>query len=188
MIYKKISLSSTQIKEASDFSNSISTTHYSNRNQFDNEKRKQDQLIGKLGEFASFEYLKQYNISTPDCKIYSSNNKSWEADLHSKENNFHIKSQSLEQSKRFGMSWIFQFDRGKDLEIFNNKSNKDFVVFVVVSNKMEQVNSYICACVSVPFLHENNLFEEPVSNKLKGIKKAVYYSSLLKFESNLWQK
>ena len=55
---KSIIFTEKQINECLDFANLIDTSYYANRAQINSDKRKNDQIIGKLGEIAVYESLK----------------------------------------------------------------------------------------------------------------------------------
>jgi len=70
---EKIKFSEEEVASCEDFSQKVDTTLYARRNQSDNEKRKKDAKIGKLGEIAAFNFLKEKypDLSSPDFNIYS---------------------------------------------------------------------------------------------------------------------
>lgn len=157
------------------FSNLVDTSLYVIRSQqFDNEKRKFDTLVGKLGEVASYIFLKNktINLSKPDFSIYENKNKSWDYDLKSQEYNFHIKSQEIQQSQKFGLSWVFQ---KQDKHIFTEYKNNDYVVFVSVDIKQKIYS--IKSIYQIEFLHKNNLFM-PLKLPYLCDKLAVYHEHL----------
>jgi len=144
-----------------------------------------DQRIGKLGEIAVFNFLKDSYpcISYPDFNIYDVKNKSWKSDLQIPSCGYqiHVKSQNVLQSIKYGESWIFQYGDGKsksyDKEIFDNKLSEDiFVAFVVVD--LHYKTATVKAIPSLKFLHENKLFKKPVKN-FNSTKLAVYYKDIL---------
>lgn len=171
-----------EFKKCKDFSESIDTSFYSRRNQTNNEKRKKDQLIGKLGEIISFNYLitKINDLSYPDFNIYDKKNKSWDFDLKSNSYNIHVKSQDIEQSKRYGESWIFQAGgkyKGYDKEIFDRITKNQYVCFCIIdlSNKSGCLKSI----VDLDYIHNNNLFKLPKLPIFQEMnKKAVYFDDI----------
>ncbi|MCZ2224432.1 MAG: hypothetical protein LC122_12485 [Chitinophagales bacterium] len=172
-----------EINKCREFSEKIDTSFYAARNQFDNEKRKNDQLVGKLGEILSFNYLKDKvnNLTYPDFKIYDKKNKSWDFDLKGDKANIHVKSQNIIQSNRYGESWIFQAGNKKyknyDKEIFDKISDNQYVCFCIVD--LKEFVGYLKIIVSLDVLHNNNLFKLPKLEKLQQANKlAVYYSDL----------
>ncbi|NBU99643.1 MAG: hypothetical protein EBS19_15780, partial [Spirochaetia bacterium] len=180
-----------EIDQVLDFANKIDTSYYAKRSQFDSEKRKQDQVVGKLGEIATYNALKEkYNdLSSVDFLIYEKNQKSWDFDLKANNINLHTKSQNIVQSKKYGQSWIFQkgngVNRHYDKEVFDRISPNQYVSFVLVDlNKYE---AEIKAIVSLDFLHKKDLFKLPVLERLRlSNKVAVYYDDIKEYPTQLW--
>ena len=178
----KYSFSEEEIKLVKDFSIKINTTYYSNRNQFDNDKRTTDQIVGKLAEIAIFNLLKDKvkSITYPDFTIYSNDRKSWLSDLKAGKINIHSKAQSLEQSKIFGLSWIFQIN---DKHIFSQFTDNDYVIFVVID--LVKYDAEIKSIAQVSSLHDEKLFKDPKIKSLVGNKKAIYFDDLKKLNMTL---
>jgi len=175
-------LDNQTMEKINTFSNAIDTSFYASRNQFDPSKRTRDQVVGKMGEFATYHYLKHIypNLSEPDLKIYTISKKSWDFDLKSEDPqlNLHVKSQSLESGQRYGVSWIFQ---NGDHEIFNSTKQNQYISFV--SADMNNTKCTIQAVVKLEHLHENKLFKLPVLKKLQEMNKlAIYFDDLKKFQ------
>lgn len=172
-----IKLSGQEIDICEKFSNEVDTSFYQKRNQLDEEKRKLDTKIGKLGEIAAYHYFKvKYpDISYPDFTILSAKQKSWDYDLKCSEMNIHIKSQDKQQSSKFGESWMFQLN---DSHIFKNYTDKDYVAFVVVD--LQKNIALIKSVMAVKDLHKLNFFEKPRKKELRDNKATVYYKSLTK--------
>lgn len=187
----QIKFTQPEIEQVLDFANKIDTSHYAKRSQFDNEKRKQDQIVGKLGEIAVFNTLKaKYDtLSSPDFNIYEKSKKSWDFDLKANNINLHVKSQNLVQSKKYGQSWIFQkgngVNRNYDKEIFDKISPNQYVSFVLVD--LDKYEAEIKAIVTLDFLHKKDMFKPPVLEKLRiANKMAVYYNDIKEFPNLLW--
>ena len=182
---KSIIFTEKQINTCIDFANSINTSYYASRSQINDDKRKNDQLIGKLGEIATYEILKYKlpNLTYPDFKIYEAKGKSWAFDLMTTDVNLHVKSQSAESGKRYGISWIFQ---STDKEIFGRVTPNQYISFVTINLQIKQ--AIIRAIVKLDFLHDNNLFDYPKLDYLKtNNKRAVYLDSLQKFTNEeIW--
>ncbi len=180
--------SAEELKICSTFAENVDTSFYAKRNQFNNEKRKKDSLIGKLGEFAVWNFLKKYytgipvDISPPDVKIYSAKEKSWDFDLKTPDMNVHVKSQDIEQGKRYGISWLFQFGDGSkrsyDKEIFDRLSNKQYVAFVTVD--LTNNKAILRAFTNLDDLHESKMWKSPKLDKLKVANKIAVYLEDLK--------
>ncbi len=174
-----------------DFADKIDTSYYASRSQSDSKKRKNDQIIGKLGEVATFNYLKdKYPMLTPpDFRILSKKDKSWDFDLKAESINLHVKSQDLKVSKTFGESWTFQrgsaTNKNFDLEIFERKTPNQYASFVIVdlANQLATIK----AIVEVDFLFKKDLFKLPVLSKLRDNNKSVvYYRDMKEFTTKLW--
>ena len=94
---------------------STNVEEYAKRNQTDIELIKKQIYEGKLAEWATCKFYKDMKMdhcTEPDMKIYSKDEKSFDADLHIKFRNFrrniHVKSQNESSAKRFGTSFLFQ--------------------------------------------------------------------------------
>jgi hypothetical protein len=186
-----IKFTQPEIDQVLDFANKIDTSYYAKRSQFDNEKRKQDQIVGKLGEVAVYNYLKEKysEITAPDFQIYKKNEKSWDFDLKGNEKNVHCKSQNISQSKRYGQSWIFQkgngVNRHYDKEVFDRLSTNQYVSFILVD--LDKYEAEIKAIVTLDFLHKKDMFKLPMLEKLRFANKvAVYYNDLKEYPNLLW--
>jgi hypothetical protein len=172
-----IKLEDDIIKKINQFAESINTGFYSSRNQGNNDKRITDQKCGKFGEYGVFFYLKSKNInvSEPDCKIYKVREKSWSPDLKiiDTDTNIHVKSQSIQSGKRYGVSWVFQKN---DKHVFNTDSNNQYVSFVSVDLIKNECD--IKSIVKLDILHNENLFKAPKLDYLKKNKCAIYYNDI----------
>jgi hypothetical protein len=164
------------LDKVKEFSEAIDTSYYAKRNQNNNEKRKKDQLIGKLGEFAVYSlYKEQYpGLSEPDLNIYSAKKKSWDFDLKAPTINLHVKSQDIEQGKKYGVSWIFQVG---DKEIFNSTVPSS-IAFTTVDIKSGFVN--VLGITAVDTLHNKKLFKLPKLEYLQKMNKVAVYLDDLK--------
>lgn len=172
-----IKFSTEEINTCDTFAKNVDTSFYKNRNQNDNSKRILDTKVGKLGEVATYHFLKEKypDISYPDFTIFDKSQKSWDYDLKSSELNFHVKCQEFEQANRFGESWMFQLN---DKHVFENYKNNDYVAFVLIN--MVTKSAEIKSIKLIKNLHENKLFSETKLTKFKGIKVCVYYQNLKK--------
>jgi hypothetical protein len=122
---------------------------YSKRNQKDFNKIKKDIAIGKIAEFGVyFIFLEQgmSNISIPDINVYSSNKKSFDADLECNKINFHIKTQTIDAAKKFENSWLFQKNdplvlkpQNNDYFIGTQYDEENFEVKILLSKKAKDL-------------------------------------------------
>lgn len=186
-----IKFTKEEVQKCVDFSEKIDTSHYAKRSQTDNKKRKQDQVVGKLGEIATYNALKEKypSLIYPDFEIYEKSKKSWDFDLKADNICLHCKSQNVVQSRKYSESWIFQKGNGKnigcDQEIFIKRSPNQYVSFVTIDLKNE--TGTVKAIVDVEFLHKKDLFKPPVLEKLRIANKvAIYFSDLKEYPNKLW--
>lgn len=122
---------------------------YSRRNQNDEEKIMHDIFIGKLAEFGVYFILldKGINdITIPDISIYKSKNKSFDSDLKNKKYNFHIKTQTIQASKKFEESWLFQKNdplvlkpKESDFFIGTQYNENEFEIKILLSKKVKNL-------------------------------------------------
>jgi len=176
-----IKLSAADYKKCSDFANSVDTSFYANRKQFNEEKRIKDSIIGKIGEIATYKALKDKfpDLSLPDYAIYNKNQKSWSHDLIASNLNLHVKSQDVEQGKKYGESWVFQKE---DKHIFKEYGQNDYVSFVSVDLKTREC--FVRQILPVSLLHEQNLFK-PMKLLHLASKVAIYYDDIKDIKGHL---
>lgn len=175
-----IKISNEKYKKCVDFANNVDLSLYERRNKSSFEKRQSDTIIGKMGELAAFEALKMKfgDLTEPDFKIYSTKEKSWDYDLKSSDANFHIKTQSLSQGKKYGCSWTFQKE---DKHIFKNYHPNDYVVFVSIDQDTR--DCFIKSILPVHILHDNDLFK-PMKLLHLASKCAIYFDDIQNMESS----
>lgn len=163
------------IKICNDFvekSHQTNITHYAKRKQNDTNKIKHDIYCGKLAEFAVYQYLsKSSDLTKPDVQVYESYHKSFDADLIiDYRHNLHVKSQHIHSASSFGMSWNFQ----KEDLLTVSPTDNDFICLCIVhSENKVTIMAMKKATNLVTF------YRDPVLEKLKGIKKVLYYSDLV---------
>lgn len=176
-----IKLSSADYKKCEDFANNVDTSFYANRKQFNDDKRKKDSIIGKIGEIVTYNTLvKNYpELTYPDFEIYSAKQKSWQHDLMATNLNLHVKSQDVNQGKKYGESWVFQKE---DKHIFKEYTDHDYVSFVSVDLKTR--DCFVRAILPISMLHEQNLFK-PMKLLHLASKVAVYYEDIKDLKSHL---
>jgi hypothetical protein len=144
---------------------------YSKRNQKKVHKILNDIIIGKLGEFAVHKHLsKNSPIAEPDLSIYDSSHKTFDSDLKYNNLNIHVKSQSREQSEKYGISWSFH---PKD-SLTTRPEKNDVIFFCLVDDLSVDIMAYDRATFFI------DLYKDPVKNNLKGMKKVIYFTDLIK--------
>jgi hypothetical protein len=116
-----IEINIDQYLEAQSFTVNVIKTnleHYASRNQKNFFKIYNDILLGKIAEYAVYNYLKSKggNVSEVDTQIYAS--KSFDCDLKCDGMNIHIKS-----CREDGDSWVFQ----KSDPLVKNPTEKDYI-------------------------------------------------------------
>jgi hypothetical protein len=142
---------------------------YAQRNQNNESKVKNDIYIGKLAEFAVYNYLlsKGKIVSAPDIMIYESKKKSYDADLYiNKESPLHVKS-CIDTGSQYN-SWLFQ----PNDPVTNEPTEDDMISFVVITPEA----LFYCYIVKASDILDT--YREP-RNKLLN-KKVIYEIDLIK--------
>ena len=156
----------------SAFSNEVYQTNkdmYAQRNQNNESKIKNDIYIGKLAEFAVYNYLiyKGKTVSAPDIMIYESKKKSYDADLYiNKESPLHIKS-CIDIGVQHN-SWLFQ----PNDPITNAPTEDDMIAFVVITPEA------VFYCYIIKASDILDMYREPRNQLLN--KKVIYEIDLTK--------
>lgn len=108
-----IKLNEEIIKLCKDFAIESVKTHsyYAQRGQNNVEKIINDIFIGKLGEWASYNFLFKNKIITnkPDMRIYRTG-KTHNSDLFNSNYKFSVKTQNLQSAEKFGQSFLKEKD------------------------------------------------------------------------------
>lgn len=174
-------LDDSVIKICNDFGAAINSVpmYLSRRNA--SVSRVKNQIIeGKLGEFAANQFLQNEfhfpNNVTPDIRVYSKGDKSWDADLlYNKADteypNVHVKCCTKQTAKRYGESYVFQCSNG----LFRDVKSTDYICMVLYDPPKFCVRSL----VSWSYLHKLNIFRLPKLDKHKGSKVCIYYEDLV---------
>jgi hypothetical protein len=181
----KYNFTKEDLAKASEYAANIDVNYYSGRDQLDVQKKRLDQKVGKLGEIAAYNCLKDTlpGLSYPDFEIYAAKDKSWDFDMKNANVNLHVKSQLNIQAVEYGESWIFQ---NQDKHIFKDYAPIDYVAFVIVS--LIHKSAEVKAVISLHNLHQKQLFKMPVKENLrKSNKLAVYFEDLAEHPDQLWQ-
>lgn len=158
-----------------------SQTLYQQRGEQNISKIQNDIYIGALAELIAYEYLKSKNIDAtePDFEIYAKKDKSFTADMETKDHCFHVKSQSDISAQRYGLSWLCQ----KTDKLLNNPKSNDYMVFV----RVYEEEAEILGVVKAEGLIENNLLSEPKVPRYRPTKVALYWEEIINSPLNLWE-
>ena len=144
-------------------------------------KMEEDIVIGTLGEYAVYNYLKSlgYKCSRPDLKIYGKKRKSFDADLRVYREGFkadvvnvHVKSQSMKSVKRYGQSWLFQ----RSDSLVANPEKSDKMIFTNVCPKTWEVS--VVGVVHPKLVTELGLWGECKVWSYQKTKVAIYLEDL----------
>lgn len=184
----KVYLTKEDLARCSDFAQSVISTNadcYAKRNQTDLQKIIQDITIGKMAELGAAQLLSSRGLmhSEPDFAVYSKENKSFGADLigwKEKGNmtstiwNFHVKSMERNTAIRFGLSWSFQ---AKDSLVRSPHSN-DYLVLCEYEQSVAEDGYLVDIKAAVKAMDVTDYWKDPKLEKLRGIKKVLYWKEL----------
>lgn len=173
-----IKISDSEYKKCLTFSKKVVDTNidcYSRRNQNDKEKIVDDILTGKVAEIASEKLLTARGIehSETDLNIYSVGGKSFDADLvgwterHSWK--FHVKCMKKENAERWGLSWSFQT---KDPLVTDPDDDEHIILCEMLDYHTIDIKTVVRANTLF------NCWSDPKLDKLKGIKKVLYWETI----------
>jgi hypothetical protein len=156
-----------------------SSTLYAYRGESSKAKMVEDCLIGTLGEWGAYCYLRGVGVevSEPDMNIYPTKRKSFSADLVSSDCNFHVKSQSLSSFKRYGSSWLLQ----RTDKIVLSPSDSEYFLFT----KVDGSEVHILGCCLIKDIVEGGLFSECRVPAYRKTKVALYLNELIANGINL---
>jgi hypothetical protein len=145
---------------------------YKGRNQKNPSKIQKDISQGKVTEFVVWDYLVSLglNPTKPDTTVYKKNKKSSKADIKVGRYDLHIKSQSIEQSKKYTDSWVFQ---PEDPLIVRPKK-KDIIVLCIIDYEKNEIliKNVIFAT------NATDLYKDPKVKYLIGKKVVLYNKDL----------
>lgn len=147
--------------------------------------REEDIWVGAMAEFAAYYYLQERGeeCSAPDLNIYTSKEKSYDADLRSNRRFFHVKGQSLRSQKLYGDSWLVQrYDKIAQKEI---KSH----YFILCTVDIENREVIIKGTPSTSSIHKHELFGECKHPAFRRTKRALYLNQICDKLNNkqLWR-
>lgn len=141
----------------------------------------EDIVHGTAAEFAVKQFLDSQGVecSEPDLTIYTSKQKSFNADLCSGGKKLHVKSQSADSAARHGLSWTFQ---NQD-KLLWQPAKEDYVVFCKVKDNMIQLKA---VCKATELLREE-LYVPPRIALYGATKSVIYYDELSATGIELWE-
>ena len=131
-------------------------------------KFKADIYIGKMAEFAVYNFISQQgkSVTFPDIEIYQGGKKSFNADLTvNNETPIHVKS--CMETHGYDNSWLFQPNDKLTTEPAENE-----VIFLVSISPTKEFNAYILKAIDYVGHYEN-----PRNEQLK--KKVIYEATLI---------
>jgi hypothetical protein len=139
---------------------------YAERNQSDVKKIISDIYIGKMAEFAVWNYLQRdgKDATIPDIMVYPAKKKSYDADIFCGDIKIHVKS--CVAMGLYPVSWIFQ----PNDPVTISPSNKDYLALVCIEEGAI-FDAYFVKAVDVM-----KIYEKP---KKEGLDKKVLYESTL---------
>ena len=174
------------LKKASEFAEARfekSKVHYMRRRQFNETKIKHDIMVGALGEIAAFKMLKEdygVGVGAPDLNVYEAPKKSFDADLQDKKGHkFHVKSQSVTSSEKYGRSYILQYGgngHGHTDKLFRNTNSNDYLIPTEVDTEKMIVTLF--GCYRIETIFKEDMIKLPKIEWLQDIKRAIYLDDL----------
>ena len=196
-----IHLTPEEMKRAEDFAIKKSVTTekiYRARRQSNSAAIIAQSVIGHMGEIATYKFLTEsgFSCSEPNDEIYTKGKNFIRPDFNCEQYHIHVKSQSVQSANKYGTSWTFQKSstrgrfRHQDPILTPWKvKDHDMLACCICDPKTATVS--ILACLQIYLIHQNNLFEDPVLNKLKGLKKVIYFDdqnkrNLMLIKDKLW--
>ncbi|MBU1098392.1 MAG: hypothetical protein KKB34_18075 [Bacteroidetes bacterium] len=169
-----VEIPTKKIYLAKEFANAVvKTVNYNDCDQYKRTKIENDHFISKLGEEAVYLVFSKYttDIIKPDYTIYVGDYKSWSPDLTINKMPLAVKTQKTSTSKKYGLSWTFQFSKTRKDPLL--LKSEQWVCFV----ECDDLNNFLSK-VFPPVQIKQLQFREPVLQYLKGKKKVIYYSDL----------
>lgn len=142
---------------------------YNRRNQKNRNKIMNDIYFGKLAEYGVYKYLRmlKHHCTEPDTEIYKARKKSYDADLKVDHKfDIHVKTQTLVQAEKYGVSWMFQ----KRDPLIKEPKDNDFIFLTLLDTRSGSFNLLGVANA----LHIQDLYGDPKIEWL-NTKKTLYY-------------
>jgi hypothetical protein len=176
MLLKKVKLiapNNYQEVLADLFSKEVYSTNkeqYDKRNQTNRSKVESDIYIGKMAEFAVWNFLIEQSKSAtfPDIGVYPKELKSFDADITSGDVKIHVKS--CMDVWEYPNSWVFQ----PNDSLCTSPSDKEFIAFVICSPDKKFEAYFVLASKVI------ELYRPPRKEGLD--KKVIYEENLMILE------
>ena len=170
-----IKLTNEEIAKSKKYAEDVLPTSkdmYSKRNQNNDENSIDQNVIGKLAEYAVYRYLssKGKKVTEPDVKIYSGQRKKFDPDLNDEHFGYHVKSQKKSQAERYGSSWVFTTKDG----IIKNPKDTDVIVLCEVDGNNVEIKAFIKASRVV------GLYTDPFVPQLRDYKRVLMWDDICK--------
>lgn len=162
MNWKQIEIKAEWKEACKTFADEVNpTTNYKDSHQPRSSRTWTNHFDGKIAEFA---VATAYNTAPPDLKIYKGNKKSWDADLNAGEEQYAVKSQTLDSFQRYSPSMTFQCGSRRVDKVLSEPEAP--VVYCLL---LENI-----ALVSPVFRIKDLAFGPPKLEKLAGEKTVAY--------------
>lgn len=180
-----VSLTPEELRRCREFARDVYSTNrstYGARGQSNPQTVMRQIYAGKAGELGARRYLMRLGLECTevDFEVRAAPGKSFDPDLKCLNKHLHVKTQRVEESRLYGISWIFQYAGDgaghTDHAIFGRRDDPDQYVLFCQLNERRVV---ICAAPQVVTLHRQQLFHDLRIESYREKKKAVYYDPLL---------
>ena len=150
---------------------------YKKRHQHNPERIKWNYFVGKIGEFAVYEYLTNlgYECTPPDLTITS--DKSYAADLICEGRYIHVKT--CEDAPRYRYtrierSWVFQ----KNDRLIYNPHPDDFIALCILYENNSSFYVNVWKIIRASFFIKNRLYKPLKVKRLNATKTAIYFDDV----------
>jgi len=148
---------------------------YAKRGQSDVSKIVKDIETGCAGEFVVYEHFRRIGrtVTEPDLALYSPGGKSW-LDLTVDGRHLSVKSQSIEQAARYGLSWTFQWSIKPDPAF----KDPDGRIALTLYDSRERA-AYLLTVLDARGVLTDDILELPESVHLQANKRVIYWKTLV---------
>lgn len=145
---------------------------YTKRGEARIKKILEDIIVGTVGEYGVYKYLKEKEIfvNKPDLTIYDVRNKSFAADLFNDDVIIHVKSQSTKSALRYGNSWLLQ----RRDKVTREPAPNEYFAFTQVDGRHVKLLG-IVKCIDII---KYDLLEECKVPSYRHTKYALYWNNI----------